>query len=164
MILQPPPSHCYFTPAMLQQWPFPLLPLPSPWQTMASSLADLKASSHSPPTQQNIDLIPRKSSRPEIWTPVPQNTHNCKIDRNTSEKVTCNGIQSSQSCGLAKKVFWKVDFDNLPETEVWFRRVVAIWGSTRMSGAAGCPLLFTFLSHCIVCMACVLCIVSILCA
>ena len=28
---QPSLSHCYFTQAMLQQWPFPLLPLPSPW-------------------------------------------------------------------------------------------------------------------------------------
>ena len=145
---QPSLSHCYFTQAMLQQWPFPLLPLPSPWPPhwhgmawcgmvwygiVASSLADLKASSHSLQTQQNIDLNPKET--------IPFKTLCPKI-LETAKML----LKSSQSCGFdfAKNVFWI--FVNLPETEVCFRRAAAASGW--MSG--GVQFLFALLSNCMV--------------
>ena len=88
---------------------------------MASSLADLKASSHSLQTQQNIDLNPKKLSHPKNIDP-------CHLSQNlpflptfyqkTFTIVIDIGIESSQTCGLAKKFFeewiliicWKLRF------------------------------------------------------
>ena len=100
---------------------------------VASSLADLKASSHSLQTQQNIDLNPKET--------IPFKTLCPKI-LETAKML----LKSSQSCGfdLAKNVFWI--FVNLPETEVCFRRAAAASG--RLSG--GVPVLFALLSNCMV--------------
>ena len=100
---------------------------------VASSLADLKASSHSLQTQQNIDLNPKETI--PFKTPCPKILETAKML-----------LKSSQSCGfdLAKNVSWI--FVNLPETEVCFRRAAAVSG--RMSG--GVQFLFALLSNCMV--------------
>ena len=147
------PSHCYFTQAMLQQWPFPLCPFAL---AMAHGLLIGRPQSFLSfscnPTKyrpQPQESIPTKKYRP--LSPLAKLTFLLLLE-NISISID-TGLWwhwSKPSLWSVQKVFWRVDFDNLPETEVCFRRVAAIWpASTRMTLVHQC-LPFYLLSYCTV--------------